>query len=386
MKQFKCIPLCLLLVLMLGTTGSAFSDPLLDLAVQLELIRINAGDDLSRITTLDLQDLGVSSLNGIEQLHNLESLNLRGNPIRDLSPIRGLVNLESLNLRETLVSNLSPLKNLTSLRYLNIHSTPAADLSPIASLTNLETLIMRNVNVGDQIEVLAGLTNLRRLNIRNTGVRDLTVLGELMSKGALQDLDVLGIEANVDIRENPLVVDPRADDYAPVRQYWENISIREPYNLPVLINQVVYINEVMSSNGGVIRDRDGDSSDWIELYNPHDQEVDLSGYYLSDSEEEMNKWLIPDGTVVKPKGYLLIFASGKDSLIDGELHTNFSISAAGESILLADPDLGLVDYFPAVEIPRDISFGRLPDGGWELKYMKIPTPGTANSAQNTYEW
>ena len=37
----------------------------------------------------------------------------------------------------------------------------------------------------------------------------------------------------------------------------------------------VLINEVMSSNSISIQDEDGDHSDWIELYNPGEIEVNL---------------------------------------------------------------------------------------------------------------
>ncbi|HOB08044.1 MAG: leucine-rich repeat domain-containing protein [Limnochordia bacterium] len=362
----------------------AFADPVLEMAVKLELARIRAGEDLSRITSLDLSYLGVTSLSGLEQLTNLESLDLRGNPVRDLTPLEGLTKLQSLNLRETAVADLNPIRNLTGLRYLNLHSTPVTDISVLANFVNLETLIMRNVPVGDQITVLRGLTQLRRLNIRNTGVTDLTVLGELMEQGALQDVPQLRIEAEVDIRDNPLYADPHRDDYAGVRPYWDRVSIREPYNLPTVRERLVYINEVMSSNGGVLRDRQGDSPDWIEIYNPHSHPVDLSGYYLSDNESEPMKWQFPQGTVIEAKGYFLVFASGKDTSTLDELHTNFSINAAGEPIILSDPSGEMVDFLPAVPIARDVAYGRLPDGNWELWYLPLPTPGSRNNSFGSY--
>ena len=92
--------------------AAAFTDPLLEAAVQLELMRLNAGNNVLQITSLNLRDLGISSLEGIEQLKNLESLDLRGNPVYDLTPLQGLVKIRSLNLRETAVSDLSPLATL----------------------------------------------------------------------------------------------------------------------------------------------------------------------------------------------------------------------------------------------------------------------------------
>jgi hypothetical protein len=67
----------------------------------------------------------------------------------------------------------------------------------------------------------------------------------------------------------------------------------------------------MSSNGGVVKDSDGDTPDWIEFYNSGTSTVNLNGYGLSDTKEEPFKWIFPDFTV-KPGEYLLVFASGKD--------------------------------------------------------------------------
>src|ERR1035437_2026933 len=75
--------------------------------------------------------------------------------------------------------------------------------------------------------------------------------------------------------------------------------------------QSIRINEVMSSNGGVITDSDGDTSDWIELYNAGTASVNLKGYGLSDKKAELLKWVFPDFQF-NPGNFLLVFASGKD--------------------------------------------------------------------------
>ncbi len=72
-----------------------------------------------------------------------------------------------------------------------------------------------------------------------------------------------------------------------------------------------YISEVMAANNSVIQDEDGDYSDWIELYNPGDEAVDLSGYGLSDNPDNPYKWRFVTASI-PAGGYLLVFASGKD--------------------------------------------------------------------------
>ena len=46
--------------------------------------------------------------------------------------------------------------------------------------------------------------------------------------------------------------------------------------------QKVLINEVMSSNGHTLLDENGDSTDWIELYNAGATPLSVAGYGLSD--------------------------------------------------------------------------------------------------------
>ena len=75
--------------------------------------------------------------------------------------------------------------------------------------------------------------------------------------------------------------------------------------------QRVVINEVMSSNFTTIQDEDGDAVDWIEIYNPGSELVDLNGYGLSDDNSQRFKWILPL-VVLQPKEFMLVFASGKD--------------------------------------------------------------------------
>ncbi len=73
----------------------------------------------------------------------------------------------------------------------------------------------------------------------------------------------------------------------------------------------ILINEFMASNSNTIADEDGDFSDWIELYNPTQQAVDLEGWGLSDNVTKPFKWIFPEVTI-KPGEYLLVWASGKN--------------------------------------------------------------------------
>lgn len=75
--------------------------------------------------------------------------------------------------------------------------------------------------------------------------------------------------------------------------------------------QSLFINEVMSSNIITIFDEDGDTPDWIELYNAESYEVFLNGFGLSDDVTDPYKWEFPDISI-SPQEHLMIFASGKN--------------------------------------------------------------------------
>ncbi len=139
------------------------------------------------------------------------------------------------------------------------------------------------------------------------------------------------------------------------------------------------INEFMASNSTTIEDDDGDWSDWIELYNPGPTPIDLTDHYLSDDAGNPLRWRFPAGTV-PAGGHLLIWASGKDKVgLDGALHTNFAISAAGEPLLLTAPDgVTRLDEVGPQALATDVSYGRLADGAGSWVVFAAPTPGWSN--------
>ena len=113
--------------------------------------------------------------------------------------------------------------------------------------------------------------------------------------------------------------------------------------------QSILINEVMSSNTSTIADEDGDYPDWIELFNPTDNEINLYKYSLTDDADNPAKWLFPNITL-SPGEYLVVFASGKDRK-GNILHTNFKIKSSGEYLWLRDSTGQILDKVDSVEIP-----------------------------------
>lgn len=80
----------------------------------------------------------------------------------------------------------------------------------------------------------------------------------------------------------------------------------------LLLGQVV-INEVSTSNRNTVTDEEGDSPDWIELYNSGTTTVNLKGFQLTDNAANTKKWKFPDLTIAAGN-YLSVFASGKNRI------------------------------------------------------------------------
>ncbi|HEX9972681.1 MAG TPA: lamin tail domain-containing protein [bacterium] len=83
------------------------------------------------------------------------------------------------------------------------------------------------------------------------------------------------------------------------------------FSISLLQAQTIVINEVMASNSAIIKDEDGDSSDWIELYNNSTDTIDLNGFGLSDDAVDAFKWTFPSVSL-EPQEFLVVFASDKD--------------------------------------------------------------------------
>jgi len=128
----------------------------------------------------------------------------------------------------------------------------------------------------------------------------------------------------------------------------------------VRAQELIRINEFMAVNDIGLDDEDRDESDWIEIYNPGTDTVDLQGWYLTDDDNDLMQWAFPK-VMLGPDAYLVVFASGKnrrDPL--GILHTNFKLSGSGEYLGLVRPDGRTVvsEFFPTYpKQAPDVSYG-----------------------------
>lgn len=136
----------------------------------------------------------------------------------------------------------------------------------------------------------------------------------------------------------------------------------------IIDEKSVVINEFMADNAGIVLDEADESDDWIELYNLSDEEVDLSGYFLTDKTDNLTKFEIPSGITIPSKGYLIFWADEDQE--QGDTHTNFKLSAGGESIVLSNPNFEILDSINFGEQMENVSYARKPNGIGDFQFSE----------------
>ena len=170
------------------------------------------------------------------------------------------------------------------------------------------------------------------------------------------------------------IIDPLADPTDP--DAWR--SSREyggsPGSAGVGAIASIVVNEVLTHT-------DPPLADAIELHNPTGSPIDLSGWYLSDSNDSYQKFRIPAFTVIPAGGYLIVHES-----LFGPGPTGFGLNGAeGDDVYLvqADPTTGkllnFIDHVEFAAAANGESFGRWPNATGGLYPMATRTFGAANS-------
>lgn len=148
------------------------------------------------------------------------------------------------------------------------------------------------------------------------------------------------------------------------------------------------ISEFVATGSTGLIDEDGDSSDWLEIYNQSSSPVNLSGWALTDDPNNLQKWTFPDISLDAGQ-YLVVFASGKDrkpATANPTLHTNFRLSQTGEFLALYNVLEQQIADSVAGQFPRQfkgISYGRLASQAGYF-YFATPTPGQPNTSTPTW--
>jgi len=163
--------------------------------------------------------------------------------------------------------------------------------------------------------------------------------------------------------------------------------VLESLEARLLLDGGPLITEFLASNGTPWYPTNPDSNwDWIEVYNPTAEAVNLEGWHLTDDRGDLDKWTFPAGVVLAPDAYKVVFASGLkdgDPAHPADLHANFKLGAGDpEYLALVKPRAWqedvVYDYYPTYPVQLEgISYGLPPAAGVETELV-------ATGAASTY--
>lgn len=144
----------------------------------------------------------------------------------------------------------------------------------------------------------------------------------------------------------------------------------EPNTQPVLISEVLAIQD----NAAPIASESATAlyPDWIELYNPNSAPVDLTGYGISDRDDDPFRFQFPDGQIIPPNAYLTI-PSELPLGVSG-IALGFGISRQGETLSLSKLGSSGSEMVDQVTFGRQInnySISRNANGQWNLTYPNL---------------
>ncbi|MBN2594923.1 MAG: lamin tail domain-containing protein [Sedimentisphaerales bacterium] len=142
----------------------------------------------------------------------------------------------------------------------------------------------------------------------------------------------------------------------------------------------IVINEVLAHSHA-------EASDWIELYNTTGTTIDIGGWFLSDSNDNLFKYEIAAGTTIGPYGYLVLYEDlNFSNANDPGAIEPFALSENGEKLYLSSTQNNVLTGYRNVEdfgaSETGVSFGRYyksGTGNYNFVAMEGNTPDSANS-------
>jgi len=138
------------------------------------------------------------------------------------------------------------------------------------------------------------------------------------------------------------------------------------------------INEVMTANIDMFLDPSFNYGNWIELYNTTHQDIDISGWYLSNDSTDTRQCPLGNrARVVKADSMLTLWFGHVDDYCPDQI--DFDLKYDGGVVLLSDDNGNPVCKVEYDVIPARISYARKTDGGNEWGMTGYPTPGKTNS-------
>lgn len=140
----------------------------------------------------------------------------------------------------------------------------------------------------------------------------------------------------------------------------------------------IYISEICPSNSETskktaMQDKNGEPSDWIEIYNPTNKDISLTGFSLSKNgggDQPLG------GYVIKAHDYIIVYCSSAGFENADFPHADFSIGKVSEAEIILKYDSFQCESIKMPKLNKGVSYSKNVKG--EM-YVSEPTPLAANA-------
>jgi spore coat protein CotH len=257
-------------------------------------------------------------------------------------------------------------KTAPSITNLNTLPIVPAYNAPITISANITNALPTNVFLRYRFDLRQKFENIRMFDDGNHG------------DGMAND-HVFGITLNMQGANLTYYIyaeNEEASKFSPERAEHEFYTINLPTDT-LKIGDLV-INEFLAINDKSDLNEYGIYSDWIELYNNTNKDINLTGYFLSNDHSNLKKYPFDVNTTIAPKSYLMVWADDLKTTTK-YAHCGFTLSGSTGQLIFSNPKNAILDSINYKEQLPDISVGRCPNGTGKFISIDLPTFKESNS-------
>lgn len=180
--------------------------------------------------------------------------------------------------------------------------------------------------------------------------------------------------------------------YQDIQYYFYGENSQQGAFLPARSAKELFTLDVITDSGELVINEinyhssdDFNPEDWVELYNPSDEALDLSAWQFKDENDD-HIYSIPDGTTLDAGAYLVLchdltLFSALFPAVDNAIGDfDFGLSGGGEPIRIFDPAGTLID---SVDYDDEGDWPTLPDGNGNT--LELIDPGYDNALASSWQ-
>ena len=157
LKNHAWLALVLSFALFTGRAEDAplFPDKNLEKAVRKHVFEKRDNDkplveaDVSSLSTIDADNMGITNLAGLEKCISLAALKLSRNKLTDVSPLKDLKLCQQLFLNDNQIEDIAPLGGMKALQYVELSRNKVKDISPLTNCTNMASIYVSQNQITD---------------------------------------------------------------------------------------------------------------------------------------------------------------------------------------------------------------------------------------------